>query len=331
MQQHANPSRKKPTGSPLLVEPLEDRHLLSGLLIGPVSVGGQSYSQLPVQSTTSANVAAQTTLLKTAAETATQSQSYSYSQTNQAAESYSSPTNDGSQADATDKAYSAQQQQPNSAAEYGSSYDTNQQKSTAIKTGPQTPVQPSQAAPLLAGKPTITAGPALILVPAAAPSTAPLTINVVANQQLPLLVPRQTAPESVQLASAIPAAAFDNANDRQVESQAQVTFLPTNNYPFSLAPQLGHLIGGAVPFDLVALEQGMEKFFAQLEDLGQDITNSQAAIQLTRWLVVAVFANAAYEVACWLHKPARAACWTGWPTLGTSGFPLLVDLPEETS
>jgi len=52
---------------------------------------------------------------------------------------------------------------------------------------------------------------------------------------------------------------------------------------------------------------------------------SQAAISLTRWLVAAVFANAAYVFASWLRKPPKAVITMVWPELKVSGFPLLAD------
>jgi hypothetical protein len=62
-------------------------------------------------------------------------------------------------------------------------------------------------------------------------------------------------------------------------------------------------------------------FFAQLEDLGLEITQWKTAAMLTRWVAAAVFANAAYELACWIGKPHRSAVMVGgWRLLGASAL-----------
>jgi hypothetical protein len=298
MQRHARPARKRPNAGPLFLEPLEDRHLLSGMLIGPTAVAGPSYAA------------------QAAAATTPKPQNYSSDQTTESYGDNSYPSTDeyGSQT-----AYGPVQSQSNVPVKYYPTYDNSQQTGSVNKTSQQTAVQASQvSAHFVAVTPAPFVPPA-VATPAAAPTT-PQPVKGVANQPAALPFQSQLPQQLFVFASAESALVPDD--DRPgVEVPPTVAPRPGHNLSFPRSGRLGILIAGTVPVDLAALERGVEMFFAQLDDLGLEIAQWRAAATLTRWVVAAVFANAAYELACWLGKPSRSPVIIGgWHLLGPYGL-----------
>jgi hypothetical protein len=52
-----------------------------------------------------------------------------------------------------------------------------------------------------------------------------------------------------------------------------------------LSPKLGRLVAGLVPIDVAVLERGAEAFFAQLENLGGALTDTDVIDRLAPWIV----------------------------------------------
>jgi Planctomycete extracellular len=289
MQRHARPARTRPNAGRLFLEPLEDRHLLSGTLIGPTAVAGPSYSAQSANAST----------LKP--------QSYSSGQTTESysGNSYQSTDDDGSQT-----AYPAQQSQPNSPVKYYPTYDTSPQTSTGTKSTQQTGVQAGQVAAHFVATTTGSSGPQVLATPAPLPATPHQPVKGIASQLTALPFQSQLPQQAIVVASA--ESAFVVGDDRQ-EGEIPPTIAPRPgpDQSFPRSGRTGNLIAGTVPLDLAALERGIEEFFAHLDDLGQEITQWRVAATLTRWVVAAVFANATYELACWFGKPSRSSVVIG--------------------
>jgi hypothetical protein len=82
--------------------------------------------------------------------------------------------------------------------------------------------------------------------------------------------------------------------------------------------QVGTPVSGLLPFDLPALERGVEKFFAQMERLGEDPTGSRFALGLAPWCLSAAVTIVAFELArCCKAKRREGLDDTGrglWPS-----------------
>jgi len=72
------------------------------------------------------------------------------------------------------------------------------------------------------------------------------------------------------------------------------------------------LLGGVVPLDWQALDQGMQQFLDQLDHLGTEFTHGLAGARLPSWLLAVGLAATACEVARRQVKPtARRVFATG--------------------
>jgi hypothetical protein len=63
--------------------------------------------------------------------------------------------------------------------------------------------------------------------------------------------------------------------------------------------QAGTPVAGLLPFDLPALERGVEKFFAQMESVGEDLSGSRFVLDLAPWFASGAVTIVAVELARW--------------------------------
>jgi hypothetical protein len=89
--------------------------------------------------------------------------------------------------------------------------------------------------------------------------------------------------------------------------------LLTTEAPLFLSPPQDPLLAGLLPFDLGTLERGVQRFLAQLEDLGEYLIGSDVAGRAGPWLV-ALAAAAAGE---W-YRRQRQKRGLRWLALGSS-------------
>jgi hypothetical protein len=71
----------------------------------------------------------------------------------------------------------------------------------------------------------------------------------------------------------------------------------------ALSLPLEKLLPGILPYDLAHIERAVDEFFAQLEQLGENWTDLPALVRWTPWLVAAVMATSAFELARRQLKP----------------------------
>jgi hypothetical protein len=93
--------------------------------------------------------------------------------------------------------------------------------------------------------------------------------------------PLPTAGPAVLAAGGVPADASDEQNGAAA--------LPEPAAP-GAAPPAGTLLAGALPFDLGALERGVDRFFARLADLRDEWDGAWASSRLLPWLTAATAA-----------------------------------------
>jgi hypothetical protein len=86
------------------------------------------------------------------------------------------------------------------------------------------------------------------------------------------------------------------------ESQPEKAGLPSfATWTVALTPPTDAVLAGIVPFDLASLENGVQKFLAQIEDLGQCLTDPHLAARATPWLL----ALAGGAAAAWDYSRRR--------------------------
>jgi hypothetical protein len=64
-------------------------------------------------------------------------------------------------------------------------------------------------------------------------------------------------------------------------------------------------ITGPLPFDLRALERGVDRFFAQVESVGEDLAGARFLPDLAPWLATAAATVVAFELARWRMAKQR--------------------------
>jgi hypothetical protein len=97
------------------------------------------------------------------------------------------------------------------------------------------------------------------------------------------------------------------ASDAPVEGHpAPARALATGEWIY-LAPQLGNLLGGAVPVDLTTLNRTVDELFSRLEGLAEDVWALPATWRLSPWVVLALAGTGAFEFTRrWLRSPEPA-------------------------
>jgi hypothetical protein len=58
-------------------------------------------------------------------------------------------------------------------------------------------------------------------------------------------------------------------------------------------------VTGLLPFDLPALEQGVEKFFAELNRTGEDLSGARFLLELAPWFATGAVTIIAVELVRW--------------------------------
>jgi hypothetical protein len=103
------------------------------------------------------------------------------------------------------------------------------------------------------------------------------------------------------------------------------TIPPPVSWTVSLAPLKGPLLAGLLPFDLAAFEHGVQKFLAQLENLGQYLTDPQMAARAAPWLLALVGGAAAAWDFSRRRRNKRNPHWrapeAGWIDPGRTWLP----------
>jgi hypothetical protein len=288
MQRHASPAPKRPNPGRLFLEPLEDRHLLSGVIVGPMLLTAPGYS---AQSAAAATV---------------KQQNYSNSAASASNGSYGDYSYQSTDDDGSDAAYTYPSSPSNSPAKNIPAGEGGQQANTPGKTAPQPPTQQNQAASHFVATSTLFSALPTVASPLQVPSGLTQPDAGGTNQLSVLALHPQPLRQAIVLPSAeIAAGLVVDREGLDTPLPASMRFVPELPVPRPEHP--GNLIAGTLPLDLAALERGVSLFFAQLDDLGQQAPMWRTASTLTRWVVAAVFANAAYEMACWLGKPSRSA------------------------
>ncbi|HEV3255966.1 MAG TPA: hypothetical protein VG013_03730 [Gemmataceae bacterium] len=78
----------------------------------------------------------------------------------------------------------------------------------------------------------------------------------------------------------------------------------------ALSLPLEKLLPGILPYDLAHIERAVDEFFAQVEKLGENWTDLPALVRWTPWLVAAVMATSAFELARrQLKRPEPVPFW----------------------
>jgi hypothetical protein len=114
-------------------------------------------------------------------------------------------------------------------------------------------------------------------------------------QPLPRLEPNQTAAElGTPWLPLLPATAEDSSDQGVPERPATDSGSP-----------IGTLLTGLVSIDQAALERAVDKFFHQLDHLGEDLTETCIDSRLTPWLAAAAVSTAAYAFARHQLQPSH--------------------------
>jgi hypothetical protein len=131
--------------------------------------------------------------------------------------------------------------------------------------------------------------------------------------------------------NALPAAANEDAQDQVPELQPAMPSSPTTVETPNLAPQPGNVLTGVLALDLPGISASAERFFARVEDLGEELTDAHLAVELAPWLGTMAAALAASEWLRWQRSKQQALvgnAWGGEHGLGATTWTFLASEDE---
>jgi hypothetical protein len=119
----------------------------------------------------------------------------------------------------------------------------------------------------------------------------------------------------------------DNVGEPRANAHAEMEALPL--LPESFSPQQSELLGAALSLDVDAFGEGMMRFFARLDELGNEMLAGSTGVRYLPWLIPILAAGAALEMMRRRRRPALESCladaardasWT-W-SMGISDSPI---------
>jgi hypothetical protein len=281
--------------SPLYLEPLEDRLLLSGLHTPAGAYSSSGKHAGAAVSSSSAREYSTSGGYQASGHTSHSSAAVSIDHYAQQA---SHDMGNAANAAAGEESY---QQAEGSAGQ--SAAPAPAEQDPAARAAAVAPVQsdrpaPGQpAAPAAEGAPTTPAAPAAP-APAGAPGRAVLvTAGGRAGEALPgAHAVRPPSAADLQTDLAAPSEQEPDA-ELPLEEAAEATAVAGAAAVATYAPQVSGVVVGALPVDLAVLERGAEQFFVHLGDLGEEVPGLSVVGRLAPWLGAVAAATVGLELA----------------------------------
>jgi hypothetical protein len=115
-----------------------------------------------------------------------------------------------------------------------------------------------------------------------------------------ILVPEDLKP------AALSAAEKEADHDQIPENPLALSLPAPAGQTFNLVPRPGSVVTGMLPLDLPRVNASVERFFARIEDLGEELADSHLPLELAPWFATVAAALAASEWVRWQRSRQRA-------------------------